>query len=78
MHEPFSEIFSYYLCVVSTYYIHIYIGQHLSIVSVLEIAAGHLLFSNQFQHLANQNPCWLAKFTVHFQWDNNQKPTKNG
>ena len=30
----------------------------------LEIAAGHWSFSNQFQHLAHQNPFWLAKFTV--------------
>jgi len=29
-------------------------------------------FSNQFQHLADQNPLWLANFTVHFQWDGNQ------
>ena len=44
--------------------------------TVLEIAAGHWPFSDQFQHLADQNPCWSAKFTVHFQWDSNQKPTK--
>ena len=42
-------------------------------LAVLEIVAGHWPFSDQFhQHLANQNPFWLAKFTVHFQWDSNQ------
>ena len=39
---------------------------------VLKIAAGHWSLSDQFQHLADQNPFWLAKFTVHFQWDGNQ------
>ena len=39
--------------------------------TVLEITVGHWPFSDQFQHLANQNPFWLAKFTVHFQWDGN-------
>jgi len=29
-------------------------------------------FSDQFQHLADQNPFWSANFTVHFQWDGNQ------
>ena len=32
----------------------------------------HWPFSKQFQHLADQNPFWSAKFTVHFQWDRNQ------
>jgi len=41
-------------------------------MSVLEITVGHWSFSNQFQHLADQNPFWLANFTVHFQWDGNQ------
>jgi len=40
--------------------------------SVLEITVGHWPFSNQFKHLADQNPFWLANFTVHFQWDGNQ------
>ena len=35
---------------------------------VLEITVSHWPFSDQFQHLADQNP---AKFTVHFQWDGN-------
>ena len=35
--------------------------------SMLETAAGHWPFSDQFQHLANQNPFRLAKFAVHFQ-----------
>ena len=43
--------------------------------AVLEIAADHWPFSDQFYHLANKNPFWLAKFTVHFQWDGNQWPT---
>jgi len=34
--------------------------------TVLEITVGHWPFSNQFQHLADQNPFWLANFTVHF------------
>jgi len=41
-------------------------------VSVLEITVGHWPFSDQFQHLADQNLFWLANFTVHFQWDGNQ------
>ena len=36
-------------------------------LAVLETTVGHLPFSNQFQHLADQNPFWSAKFTVHFQ-----------
>ena len=36
--------------------------------AILETTAGHWPFSNQFQHLADQNPFWSAKFTVHFQW----------
>ena len=30
--------------------------------SALEITVGHWPFSNQFQHLADQNPFWLTKF----------------
>ena len=40
-------------------------------MSVLEITVSHWPFSDQFQHLADQNPFWLTKFTVHFQWDGN-------
>ena len=40
-------------------------------VSVLETTVGHWPFSDQFQHLADQNSFWSAKFTVHFQWDGN-------
>ena len=36
---------------------------------MLEITVGHLLFSDQFQHLADQNPFWSTKFPVHFQWN---------
>ena len=39
--------------------------------TVLEITVGHWPFSDQFQHLADQNPFWSAKFTIHFQWDGN-------
>ena len=28
-----------------------------------------LAIFDQFQHLANQNSFWLAKFPIHFQWD---------
>ena len=45
--------------------------------TVLEIAAGHWPFSDQFQHLANQNSFWPAKFTVHFQWEGHQHNTKS-
>jgi len=34
--------------------------------AVLEITVGHWPFSD------DQNPFWLANFTVHFQWDGNQ------
>ena len=47
-------------------HIHMYVC-----TSVLEITVGHWPFSDQFQHLADQNPFWSAKFTVHFQWDGN-------
>jgi len=40
--------------------------------SVLEITVGHWPFSNQFQHLTDQNPFWSANFSAHFQWDGNQ------
>ena len=35
-------------------------------IPVLEIAAGHWPFFDQFQHLANQNGFWWTKFSVHF------------
>ena len=38
----------------------------------VEIAVGHWPFSEQFQHLAGQNPFWSVKFPVRFQWDSNQ------
>ena len=31
---------------------------------MLEITIGHWPFSDQFQHLADQNPFWLAKFPI--------------
>ena len=43
---------------------------------VLEMTVGHWPFSDQFIQSVGQHPFWLAKFTVHFQWDSNQKPTK--
>ena len=47
---------------------------------MLEITVGHWPFSDQFQHLADQNPFWSAKFIMHFQWDNLQNVlfSKNG
>ena len=45
---------------------------YITTYSVLEIKVGHWSFSNQFQHLADQNPFWLAKFPVHFKCDSNQ------
>ena len=53
-------------------------NQHFTICSkeilytVLEITAGYWPFSNKFQHLADQNLFWLAKFTEHFQWEGHQ------
>ena len=41
-------------------------------MTVLEITVGHWPFSDQFQHLTDQNPLWSVKFPVHFQWDSNQ------
>ena len=46
--------------------------EQLRINAVLEITVSHWPFSDQFQHLADQNPFWSAIFPVHFQWDNNQ------
>ena len=40
--------------------------------TVLEITVGHQPFSDQFQHLADQNPFLTAIFPVHFQWNSNQ------
>ena len=34
--------------------------------AVLEITVGHWPFSKQFQHLADQNPFWLAEVPIHF------------
>ena len=48
------------------------IGSKVYIIPVLEITVGNWPFSDQFQHLANQNTFWSAKIPVHFQWDNNQ------
>ena len=44
---------------------HMHKYTHISRV-VLEITVGHWPFSDQFQHLANQNPFWSAKFPMHF------------
>ena len=44
--------------------------------TVLEITVGHWPLSDQFQHLADQNPFWSAIFPVHFQWNSNQYPIK--
>ena len=41
-------------------------------IPVLEITVGHWPLSDHFQHLADQNPFWLVRFPVHFQWDSNQ------
>ena len=42
------------------------------LTSVLEITIGHWQFSDQYQHLADQNPFWSAKFPVRFYWDSHQ------
>jgi len=49
----------------------VYDIQVLYVYSMLEITVGHWPFSDQFQPLTDQNPSWLANFTVHFQWDGN-------
>ena len=36
--------------------------------TMLEITVSHWPFSDQFQHLADQNPFWSTKFPVRFQW----------
>ena len=38
-------------------------------ISSYSVSSWLLVISNQFQHLANHNPLWSAKFTVHLQWD---------
>ena len=48
------------------------IEQILFMITMLEIKVGLRPFSYQFQYLANQNPFYSAKFTLHFQWDGNQ------
>ena len=58
-----------YVCILKCSHMLLYIN---IMSSALEIAAGHWPFSDQFQHLAIQNPFWSAKFTVHFQWEGNQ------
>ena len=40
------------------------------VIQVLEIIVGHFL--TNFSILADQNLFWLAKFSVHSQWDRNQ------
>jgi len=35
-------------------------------IAVVDIKVGHWPFSDQLQHLADQNPFWLVNFTVHF------------
>ena len=35
-------------------------------MTVVEITVNHWSFSNQFQHLANQNSFWSAILPVHF------------
>ena len=73
MHIIYVE-FTYLLKLYSAYMIEL---TGLAVLhTVLEIAAGHWPFSDQFYHLADHYPFWLAKFTVHFQWDSNQYPTK--
>ena len=40
-------------------------GKALAWITVLEITVDYSSFSDQFQHLANQNQFWLAIFPVH-------------
>ena len=51
------------------YILYLWCKDTIHSIPVLEIAVGHWPFSDQFQHLADQNPFWLAKFPVHFQWE---------
>jgi len=56
------------LCVALLCQLH-FIATFLESRAGLEITIGHWPFSDQFQHLADQNPFWSANFTIHFQWD---------
>jgi len=47
-------------------------SKQFTVNTINRITVGHWPFSDQFQHLANQNPFWLTDFTIHFQWDGNQ------
>ena len=46
-------------------------GKALAWITVLELTVDCWPFSDQFQHLANQNQFWLGIFPVHSQWDSN-------
>ena len=46
---------------------YVYVCMHVCMYAMLEITVGHWAFSEQFQHLVNQNLFWSAKFPVHFQ-----------
>ena len=59
MNKKQNTLYIWYLHYIQALSIH-------STTAVLEIAAIHWPFSDQFQHLADQNPFWLAKFTVNF------------
>ena len=64
--ESHTYITTYIVQYIFTYiYAYTYVRMY---VSVLEITVDHWPFSDQFQHLANQNPFWSAKIPVHFQW----------
>ena len=43
------------------------VSKHHVAKAVLEITVNHWSFSDQFQHLVDEKPFWLAKFTVNFQ-----------
>ena len=49
-----------------------FLANFLSTLSMIEITVSHWPISDQFQHLAEQNPFWSAIFPVHFQWDSDQ------
>ena len=45
--------------------VHVHTLDKSSTLAVLEVTVSHWPFRDQFQHLADQNSIWSAKFPVH-------------
>jgi len=63
----YCNVYIFYLVVLSDSFTDSIVSSYN--IAVLEITVGHWPFSNQFQHLADQNPFWSANFTVHFSFN---------